>query len=70
MGLLSRKEKRDKKWCAANWGFCPEKKNEAKSGAPLIGAFVPKRKTRQKALLKSVFLKQSVQKFFKITRIA
>jgi len=47
---LSQNEKRDKKHRAADWGFCPETKNETKSTAPLIGDFVSKRKTRQKAL--------------------
>jgi len=35
LGVLSRKEKRDKKHCTADWEFCPEKKNETKSTAPL-----------------------------------
>jgi len=49
LGILSQNEKRDKKRRAADWGFCLKKKNETKSTAPLIGDFVSKRKTRQKA---------------------
>ena len=42
IGVLSQNEKRDKKHCPTDFGFCPKMKNETKSTAPLILVFVPK----------------------------
>jgi len=42
LGVLPQNEKRDKKHCAADLGFCLKTKNETKSTAPQIGGFVSK----------------------------